>query len=58
MQRSAIFLKKGKEEPIKRFHLWVFSGAIARIDGQPKEGEVVDVYSFDKKMVGLWTLSR
>ena len=49
MQRSAIFLKKGKEEPIKRFHLWVFSGAIARIDGQPKEGEVVDVYSFDKK---------
>lgn len=49
MQRSAIFLKKGKEEPIKRFHLWVFSGAIARIEGQPKEGEVVDVYSFDKK---------
>ena len=38
-----IHLKPGKEESLKRFHPWVFSGAIARIEGQPEEGEVVEV---------------
>lgn len=46
-------MKKGKEEPIKRSHLWVFSGAIARIEGQPKEGEVVEVFSYDKQWLAL-----
>ncbi|MDR0988073.1 MAG: class I SAM-dependent rRNA methyltransferase [Prevotellaceae bacterium] len=40
-----IYLKTGKEESLKRFHPWVFSGAIARIDGQPEEGDVVDLYT-------------
>lgn len=38
-----VFLKPGKEESLKRFHPWVFSGAIARMDGEPEEGEVVEV---------------
>ena len=28
-----IYLKSGKEESLKRFHPWVFSGAISRIEG-------------------------
>ena len=40
-----VYLKPGKEESLKRFHPWVFSGAIARIDGQPEEGEVVEIYT-------------
>ena len=32
-----VYLKSGKEESLKRFHPWVFSGAIARIDGEPEE---------------------
>ena len=38
-----IWLRKGKEESLLRFHPWVFSGAIARIDEGVDEGEVVRV---------------
>ncbi len=38
-----VFLKSGKEEPVRRFHPWVFSGAIARIEGKPKDGDIVEV---------------
>ena len=47
----SVFLKPGKEESLKRFHPWVFSGAIARVEGEPGEGEVVDVYASDKKFI-------
>ena len=36
-------LRKGKEESLKRFHPWVFSGAIAAIDEGISEGDVVRV---------------
>ena len=38
-----VVLKKGKEQSLLRFHPWIFSGAIMRIDGSPKEGEIVEV---------------
>ena len=44
-----IILKAGKEKSILRRHPWVFSGAIAQIQGQPEEGDVVKVYSHDRK---------
>lgn len=44
MQKKVI-LKKGKEESLLRFHPWIFSGAIASIEGNPDEGDVVDVYT-------------
>ena len=40
-----------KEESLLRFHPWVFSGAIARVEGNPEEGEVVEVYTSDKKYI-------
>ena len=42
-----IFLKKGKEESLKRFHPWVFSGAIHHFDQEPEEGEVVEVCTLE-----------
>jgi 23S rRNA (cytosine1962-C5)-methyltransferase len=36
-------LRKGKEESLRRFHPWVFSGAIASIDEGIQEGDVVRV---------------
>ena len=36
---------------MKRFHPWVFSGAIARVEGEPEEGEVVDVYTSQKEFI-------
>lgn len=43
--QKRVLLKKGKEESLQRFHPWVFSGAIATIEGVPEEGDVVDVIS-------------
>lgn len=41
-----LYLKKGREDSVKRFHPWIFSGAIASFEGgQPAEGDVVAVYS-------------
>ena len=46
-----VYLKPGKEESLKRFHPWIFSGAIARFDGEPEEGEVVEVYTSKKEFI-------
>ncbi|OUP07251.1 RlmI/RlmK family 23S rRNA methyltransferase [Mediterranea sp. An20] len=46
-----VYLKPGKEESLKRFHPWVFSGAIARINGKPEEGEIVEVYTSKKDFI-------
>ena len=38
-----VYLRKGKEESLLRFHPWVFSGAIASLDEGIEEGEIVRV---------------
>ncbi len=48
-----IFLKKGKDESLKRFHPWVFSGAIARADEQIEEGELVQVINSENKFIAI-----
>ena len=40
-----VILKKGRDESLRRFHPWVFSGAIAQIQGSPAEGDIVAVHS-------------
>jgi len=51
MSYKRLYLKPGKEESLKRFHPWVFSGAIARVEGEPEEGEIVDVYTSKKEFI-------
>ena len=46
-----VYLKPGKEESLKRFHPWVFSGAIARFDGEPEEGDVVEIFTAKKEFI-------
>ena len=46
-ERVKIVLKSGKEQSLRRFHPWVFSGAIKKMYGNPLEGDLVDV--FDNK---------
>jgi 23S rRNA (cytosine1962-C5)-methyltransferase len=45
--RVKIVLKSGKEQSVKRYHPWIFSGAIKKMYGDPAEGDLVDV--FDNK---------
>ena len=43
-ERTRIILKSGKDQSLRRFHPWIFSGAIKKIQGPAREGEVVDLY--------------
>lgn len=46
-----VVLKKGRDESLKRFHPWVFSGAVDRILGEPYEGEVVEVVNHSEEFM-------
>ena len=50
---SKVVLKKGKEESILRFHPWLFSGAIDRIEGGVEEGDIVTVHASDDRFLGV-----
>lgn len=47
-----ITLRKGKEDSLKRFHPWVFSGAIGHIDEGVEEGDIVAVHAADGSLIG------
>ncbi|WP_321436312.1 class I SAM-dependent rRNA methyltransferase [uncultured Bacteroides sp.] len=53
MTYKKVYLKSGKEESLKRFHPWIFSGAISRFEGEPEEGEIVDIYTSKKEFIAL-----
>lgn len=47
-----IWLAKGRESSVRRFHPWVFSGAVHRIEGSPAEGDLVEVVSSEGAFLG------
>ena len=53
MEYKRVFLKKGKEESLKRFHPWLFSGAIAKMDNGVEEGDIVAVYSYSGEFIAM-----
>jgi len=42
---AKIILRNHKIDAVKRFHPWIFSGAIKEMEGEVKEGAIVEVYS-------------
>lgn len=48
---KTVILKRGKEESLRRFHPWIFSGAIQRIEGKPEEGDIVSVYTAEREFI-------
>jgi len=42
-----IVLKPGREKSLRHRHPWIFSGAIARVEGEPGSGETVAVHAAD-----------
>ena len=53
MNYRKIFLRRGKEESLKRFHPWIFSGAIAKMDPEIEEGDIVSVYTSENKFIAV-----
>lgn len=58
MAYNTLYLKKGKDESLKRFHPWVFSGALQQIPSGLEEGSIVRVLDNDGKFiaVGHWQI--
>lgn len=52
-QYPVIKLRRGKEDSLRRFHPWVFSGAIASSVEGIDEGDVVRVEAFDGSFLGV-----
>ena len=46
-------LRKGKSESLRRFHPWIFSGAITRIPESLQEGDLVRIIDENKKFMAL-----
>ena len=40
---ATVYLQPGKDKPVRQHHPWIFSGALARVEGQPAPGDLVDV---------------
>jgi len=49
---SKVILKSGKDQSAKRFHPWIFSGAIKKIKGEVEEGDIVHVYDNQDNFLG------
>lgn len=48
-----LYLKRGKDASLLRYHPWVFSGAVARMDDGLTEGEIVRVLDVNGSFLAL-----
>lgn len=53
MKYKKIKLKPKKEESLRRFHPWIFSGAVQQKDDSLTEGEVVSVYTSNDEFIAV-----
>ncbi len=51
-ERTHVILSSGKDQSLRRFHPWVFSGAIKKIKGPVQDGDIVDIYSNKEEYLG------
>ena len=49
---AVLYLKPGREKPVRNGHPWIFSGAVERIVGYEQPGQTADVYSHDGQFLG------
>ncbi len=52
MQITKIILRSGKDDAIRRYHPWVFSGAIKKTQGPVYDGALVEVFSNNDEFLG------
>jgi 23S rRNA (cytosine1962-C5)-methyltransferase len=48
-----LILKAGREKSLKRHHPWIFSGAVASVEGKPESGDTIEVRSSDGELLAL-----
>ncbi len=55
---GTVWLKAGRDKAIRNRHPWIFSGAIARVDGEPADGDVVSVFDAHGTCLGQGYINR
>jgi len=58
MAGPSVVLKRGRAKPVLQRHPWVFSGAIERIEGEPDDGDTVEVHDAGGNWLARGTLNR
>lgn len=56
--RGTVILKRQRAKPVRQRHPWVFSGAIERVEGEPADGDVVDVCDAGRNWLARGFLNR
>ena len=51
--RATLHLAPGKDKAVMRRHPWLFSGAVRRVEGNPQEGDLVDVVAADGRWLAV-----
>jgi len=54
---NTLILKPGKDKSLRRRHPWIFSGAIARVNGEPLAGETVEVRAAQGELLAVAAFS-
>jgi 23S rRNA G2069 N7-methylase RlmK/C1962 C5-methylase RlmI len=52
-ENPALYLKPGREKSVLRRHPWIFSGAVARVDGNPASGATVDLLASNGQFLAI-----
>jgi len=55
---GTVVLKRNRAKPVLQRHPWIFSGAIARVEGEPSDGDVVDVHDVGGNWLARGALNR
>jgi 23S rRNA (cytosine1962-C5)-methyltransferase len=58
MITSQVVLKKGREKSALNRHPWIFSGAVDRIEGDPEDGDVVDVWDSRARFIARGIINQ
>ncbi len=58
MITAQVILKKGREKSVHNRHPWIFSGAVDRIEGNPADGDVVDVWDSRARFIARGIINQ
>jgi 23S rRNA (cytosine1962-C5)-methyltransferase len=58
MITSQVILKKGREKSVRNRHPWIFSGTIERVEGDPEDGDVVDVWDSRARFIARGIINQ
>jgi 23S rRNA (cytosine1962-C5)-methyltransferase len=55
---ATVVLRPGREKPVLNRHPWIFSGAIARVEGDPSPGDIVQVVNASGQFLARGYINR